>query len=135
MVSCNKISLSEVSISPKKIAELQAANAGKKKAKKRRGAKALSFIYRIPLDWAEQACGLRGKCANLVLAIWFAAGVERGRSFKLTCKWYGGFDIGEKALRDGLTRLSNAGLISVEYGPGRAPFVTVLDAPKGSGDE
>ena len=38
-----------------------------------------------------------------------------------------GFDIGEKALRDGLTRLSNVGLISVEYGPGRAPFVTVKE--------
>ena len=84
----------------------------------------------IPISWLEKAGGLPGKTLHVAVALWFAHGFEKQSRFRFTPKWYVWLNIGPHALRRALQRLKEAGLIRLEYRPGRSPIVTLLDAPE-----
>ena len=69
-----------------------------------------------------------GSGDHVGVSIWFAYGFEKENRFKFTPKWYRWIDLSPVTLRNSLRRLQEAGLIRLEYRPGCAPIVTILDA-------
>jgi len=86
----------------------------------------------IPLAWLSEACGLGGKVGQVVLAIWYARGLN-GEPVALTATLLGTFGVTTKTGRSVLARLEAAGLVSVERRRGRSPRVTVVPIADGEG--
>jgi hypothetical protein len=84
----------------------------------------------VPIGWLSAAAQLPGKTLHVAVSIWFAHGVHGQRRFRLTTRWLAWSKIGPKALSKSLHRLREAGLIGLEYRPGCAPIVVLLDAPE-----
>lgn len=79
----------------------------------------------IPLAWLSSACGLGGKVGQVVLAIWYARGLN-GEPVALTASLLTTFGVTPKTGRSVLARLETAGLVTVERRRGRCPRVTVI---------
>jgi hypothetical protein len=116
----------ETQIQSRKIKRVEKKSAG---GRRRKG---LFLGTPIPMSWLHAAGNLPGKTLHVAVALWFAHGVSKSSRIKFTPRWYKGFDIGPKALRESLHRLRAAGLIGLEYRPGSSPIVTILDAPEES---
>ena len=86
----------------------------------------------IPLLWLSRACGLGGKTGQVVLAIWYARGLN-GEPVALTSTLLATFGVTPKTGRCVLRRLEAAGLVSVERRSGRSPRVTVIQVVREKG--
>ena len=83
----------------------------------------------IPLDWISAAAKLPGKTINVGIALWWLHGMSKGKPFKLTGRALDEFHISNDAAYDALTRLEQAGLVSLQRMPGKRPVVTMLGCP------
>ena len=79
----------------------------------------------IPLHWLAQAEHLSGKCLAVGVVLWFLRGLKDKSTFTLEKRWCEQFGLGRGAVRRCLTRLEEAGLISVERRPGCSPVVSI----------
>jgi hypothetical protein len=73
---------------------------------------------------------LPGKALHVALEVWYRAGLKRQRAVVLSLAHVadvGGFD--RATASRGLRALERAGLVAVARGVGRAPRVTLLEAP------
>src|SRR5262249_33929289 len=85
----------------------------------------------IPMSWVERAAGLPGRAWHLACALWFQATVTPPRSatVELAKKTRRRFGLqSRKTYYRALRSLEGAGLVRVEYRPGRPPLVTILSA-------
>ena len=82
----------------------------------------------ISLAWVGQAACLPGKTLHVALALQYLAGLTNSRTVKLTAKTLAVFGVGRDAKAEALSRLRQAGLISVQHSPGQAPSITLLSA-------
>jgi hypothetical protein len=85
----------------------------------------------IPLKWLCRACQLRDKALAVALALWFKAGMEKGREAKpiaLTRSLMRRFGVlDRKTSYRALEALESAKLVSVDRHRGRCPRVQILD--------
>jgi len=88
----------------------------------------------IPADWLSAAGNLPGKTLHVGICLWYASGVIRERKFSFSRQWRQWFELSATTVRKSLGRLQSAGLVGLENQPGRAPVVTILDAPKQQDD-
>lgn len=84
----------------------------------------------IPLSWLEAAARLPGKSLHAGVAIWYAAGLTRSASVPLSNVAGVSFGLDRNAKYRALDWLEGAGLVTVERKLGRAPVVTILNAPE-----
>ena len=83
----------------------------------------------IPLNWLEAAARLPGRSLHAGIALWYAAGLARSRTIPLSNISGVRFSLDRNAKYRALAWLEDARLIAVERNPGRAPIVTILEAP------
>jgi hypothetical protein len=83
----------------------------------------------LPGDWIGRAAKLPGKALAVALALWFAAGLAKSRTIKLTAASLDRFVVNRYSAYRGLGALERAGLVTVERHAGRCPMVTLLDWP------
>ncbi len=81
----------------------------------------------IPMDWLSKASDLPGKTLHLAMALWWLNGMSKGEAFKLTGKALDLLHVSRDAMRDGLNRLEQHGLIRVERKTGQRPVITILN--------
>ena len=104
-------------------AKLNARNAALTKSK-------FKGLYQrtIPLAWQEKVSRLPGKPFDVGDACWCASGFAKSRTFTISAKFRRIFNLGAKGLRNGLSEMEKAGLITVKHKPGCSPEVTILEA-------
>ncbi len=85
-----------------------------------------------PADWLATAAQLPGKALAVALALQWLACLRQSHSVVFDRMASTRFHISRDATYDGLRRLEEAALVTVERSPGRAPTVTVprADLPK-----
>jgi len=83
----------------------------------------------IPLDWLSAAARLPGKSLHVGIALWFMGGLQKSRVVPLSNITSLRFGLDRNAKYRALAWLEEAGLIAVERKLGRAPIVTLNDAP------
>ncbi len=83
----------------------------------------------IPLDWLSAAAHLPGKSLHVGIALWFVGGLQKSRIVPLSNITSLRFGLDRNAKYRALAWLEEAGLIAVERKLGRAPIVTLNDAP------
>ena len=87
----------------------------------------------IPLAWLEALTDLEsarssGKLLHTGLALWFRAGIENRRRFRVPTPQLRRFGVGRKSARRCLQVLADGGLIQViERRFGRAPVIELCD--------
>ena len=79
----------------------------------------------ISLDWISEAAKLPGKALHLAVAIQWLAGMSSNQKLKITAKALELLGVSKDAYRDGLRRLEEAELVSVERRVGQFPWVTI----------
>lgn len=90
------------------------------------GAKPAGFIKGpLPLDWMHRAARLPGKALHVALTLWYLAGLQKSQTVKLASKPLVAMGVSRDAKYDALTRLTAAGLVTVDQEPGQAPIVTL----------
>lgn len=87
----------------------------------------------IPLGWLTRASELPGKTLNTALALWWHHGMAKDSPFKLTQKALNALNVKRDAASTSLTRLEQAGLISVLRRPGQRPSITLVLTPAKKG--
>ncbi|MDP1526992.1 MAG: hypothetical protein Q8M20_14355 [Rhodocyclaceae bacterium] len=98
--------------------------------------KALFLRGPISLAWLKKAAELPGKSLNVALALCWLNGMAKGKPFKLTQLSLNYLHVARDAARDGLTRLEQAGLITVDRKTGRRPIISILELrPVGQGED
>ena len=80
----------------------------------------------IPLDWLTAAAQLPGKAINVGIALWWLAGMSKTGILKLTRQSQLALNISKDAVRDGLRRLHQAGLIELTAQPGQRHSVRII---------
>jgi hypothetical protein len=83
------------------------------------------FVPALPLEWANKAGCLPGKALHVALAIWRQAVLKKSMTTSLPNGPLAGYGVKERAKRAALLALEGAGLIQVEWKPGRNPIVTI----------
>ena len=83
----------------------------------------------IPLDWLSAAARLPGKSLHVGIALWFMGGLTKSRVVPLSNITSLRFGLDRNAKYRALAWLEEAGLVAVERKLGRAPIVTLNDAP------
>jgi hypothetical protein len=83
----------------------------------------------IPLDWLSRAAALPGRSLHVAMAIWFMAGLKKTAVVPVSNITGHQFGLDRNAKYRALEWLENANLIIVERRAGRAPLVTILEAP------
>ena len=81
----------------------------------------------LPLLWMQRAAHLPGKALHVALALWYLSGLQKCRTIRLATKSLAVMGVSRDAKYDALSRLEEAGLVSVDQRPGRAPVVTLLE--------
>ena len=77
---------------------------------------------------------MRGKVCNVALAIWFKAGVEgRKNDLAISKSLLNRFSVERNTGSRILSKLEQAGLVTVERKKGRSPHVTIQDVKAGRG--
>lgn len=79
----------------------------------------------ISMDWISEAAKLPGKAFHLAVAIQWLAGMSPAQKLKITAKALELLCVSKDAYRDGLRRLEEAELVSVERRVGQFPWVTI----------
>jgi hypothetical protein len=79
----------------------------------------------ISMDWISEAAKLPGKALHLAVAIQWLAGMSPAQKLKITAKALELLGVSKDAYRDGLRRLEEAELISVERRVGQFPWVSI----------
>ena len=83
----------------------------------------------IPKSWIIEAAKAGGsKALNVALALWFQAGLERSRTFRLRPSRIREFLVCRETCYRTLTALESAGLIAIARRRGRSPEITILEA-------
>jgi len=77
------------------------------------------------MDWISEAAKLPGKAFHLAVAIQWLAGMGSPTKLKITAKALELLGVSKDAYRDGLRRLEEAELISVERRVGQFPWVSI----------
>ena len=77
------------------------------------------------MDWISEAAKLPGKALHLAVAIQWLAGMGSPTKLKITAKALELLSVSKDAYRDGLRRLEEAELISVERRVGQFPWVRI----------
>ena len=86
------------------------------------------FLNRpIPLAWLETAAQLPGRSLHVGLVLWYAAGVSRSPSVRLSNILCLRFGMDRNAKYRALHLLEGARLVAVRRKCGRSPVVTILD--------
>ena len=80
----------------------------------------------IPLDWLTAATQLPGKAINVGIALWWIAGMSKIDTVKLNRQALAAFNISKDAMRDGLKRLQQAGLVELTSRPGQRHTVRII---------
>jgi hypothetical protein len=80
----------------------------------------------IPGDWVAAAATLPGKSLHVALAIWHAAAKAKSTTAILSRAVTKRFGVAPDSVARSLSRLEEAGLISVDRRNGRAPRATIL---------
>lgn len=83
----------------------------------------------VPWSWIEASMRLPVRASDVGVLLWHLAGLKKSRTVRFSHKPARAVGLDRRAVRRGLDHLERAGLISVERKPGRAPLVTILDAP------
>jgi hypothetical protein len=83
----------------------------------------------IPLDWLSAAARLPGKSLHVGIALWFMGGLHKSRAVPLSNIASLRFGLDRNSKYRALAWLEGAGLVTVERKLGRAPIVTLSDAP------
>lgn len=83
----------------------------------------------LPLPWIQRAAAVPGKGLHVALGLCYVSGLRRSKTFPFKRSVAAGLSVSPDALYDALTRLEQAGLISVTRHRGRSPVVTILAAP------
>jgi hypothetical protein len=73
---------------------------------------------------AASRCGNRAEAIGLL--VWYAVGLTRAHSIKLTPSMLKEFNVHPKTARRTLKRMAELGLVAVDFHRGRSPQVTVL---------
>jgi hypothetical protein len=81
----------------------------------------------LPLTWVRQAAALPGKTLHVALTLWYLVGLQKTKTVRLTAKPLTAMGVSRDAKYDALTRLMQAGLVTIEQQPGRVPVVTLVD--------
>jgi len=81
----------------------------------------------IPWSWIAVAGRIPGKAAQVALALWFAAGVSKARTFPVPMSRIRELGVTRQAAYRGLQAMEDAGLIALERGRGRRAVVTLLE--------
>ena len=79
----------------------------------------------ISMEWLSLAARLPGKAFQLAVAIQWLAGMGSPTKLKITAKALELLGVSKDAYRDGLRRLEEAGLVSVERRVGQFPWVSI----------
>jgi DNA-binding transcriptional ArsR family regulator len=79
----------------------------------------------ISMEWLSLAAKLPGKAFHLAVAIQWLAGMSPAQKLKITAKALELLGVSKDAYRDGLRRLEEAGLVSVERRVGQFPWVSI----------
>ena len=79
----------------------------------------------ISMEWLSLAAKLPGKAFHLAVAIQWLAGMSSPTKLKVTAKALELLGVSKDAYRDGLRRLEEAKLISVERRTGQFPWVSI----------
>ena len=79
----------------------------------------------ISMEWLSVAAKLPGKAFHLAVAIQWLAGMSSNQKLKITAKALELLGVSKDAYRDGLRRLEEAELISVERRVGQFPWVSI----------
>lgn len=91
------------------------------------GRKSEGFIKGpLPLGWMQRASCLPGKTLQVALTLWYLAGLKKTDSVPLASKQLAAMGVSRDAKYDALSRMTLAGLISVQKQSGKAPIVTLL---------
>lgn len=84
----------------------------------------------VPLPWVLRAGRAPGRALHVGLMLWFLAGLARRRDdLKLSYTLLAEIGVDRHAAYRALAQLERAGLVTARHAPGRAPVVTLLDAP------
>lgn len=81
----------------------------------------------IPIAWLSKAAQLPGKTLHVAIALWWLHGMAKGAPFKLTGKALEYLHVSRDAVTDGLARLEQQDLISVERNAGQRPVIRILE--------
>lgn len=84
----------------------------------------------IPMQWLSEVANYPGKTLNVAIALCWLDGMVNGQPFKLTQKAVKMMHINRDAQRAGLSRLEQAGLITVTRKPGQRPMISIIKNPK-----
>jgi hypothetical protein len=87
----------------------------------------------VPWSWLATAARLPGKALQVSLWLWKEAGCRKSRTVPFCLAHGAEVGVTRKSARLALRRLKVAGLVSLQYLPGRAVQVTLLDLPTGAG--
>jgi len=82
----------------------------------------------IPIPWLSEAAGLPGKTIQVALALWWISGMSGTSKIKLTAAALRTFHLSQDASRDGLRRLADRGLITLDRRPGQRHLCTLNTA-------
>ncbi len=115
---------------PESLPSLIAARKQSMRSKPRRKKGDAYLGGNVPWSWITCAGTLPGRALHVGLVVWHLATRRRTNRVKLNLhKLAADFGIDRSAASRALQRLARASLVQVEYGDGRCPMVTLLDAP------
>jgi hypothetical protein len=80
----------------------------------------------IPIAWIGRAACLPGRVLHVALALWHISTLSRNRSIKMQRKIRMALGISQRVYSQGLSKLQEIGLVSVEKQEGCTPVVTLL---------
>ena len=81
----------------------------------------------IPWSWIVKAANCPGQALQVMMVLWFKAGMQRQRTVTLSYEELAKLGCKREAARRALKALEQVGLVTVERHPGRSPVVTILD--------
>jgi hypothetical protein len=110
---------------PEGAVDTQRLQARRKPPRHRRGEPFLKGP--IPWQWLQRALTLPGKALHVALLLWKEAGCRGSRTVPFRLARTAELGIHPDTAKRGLRALAKAGLLSVQYHPGRALEITLLD--------
>jgi hypothetical protein len=83
----------------------------------------------IPFDWLQKANSLGGSTGIVATGLWFYAGINSSKSFKVDGKLDQFTGITRQTRQHALQKLEFAGLIKLTNLHGSYPYIEILNAP------
>jgi len=88
----------------------------------------------IPWPWLQVAARLPGHALAVGVVLWHLIGLKKRSTVRLSPSKTRSLGLSPRVSRRGLKALETAGLVAVDRHRGRAPDVTVLEAPERHSD-